>query len=41
MTLHLNVYCVVHLEVLVIAEHILFRHNSKIIFEYDYDSLAI
>ena len=42
MTLHLNVQCVVFLEVLVIAEHldyILFCHNSKIIFEYD--SLAI
>ena len=42
MTLHLNVKCVVYLDVLVIAEHldnILFCHNSNIIFEYD--SLAI
>ena len=42
MTLHLNVMCVVYLEVLVIAEHldnILFFHYLKIIFEYD--SLAI
>ena len=41
-TLHLNVKCVVYLDVLVIAEHldnILFCHNSNIIFEYD--SLAI
>ena len=34
MTLHLNVYCVVYLEVLVIAElldNILFCHYSKIL----------
>ena len=34
MTLHLNVYCVVYLEVLVIVEHldnILFFHYSKIL----------
>ena len=34
MTLHLNVSCVVYLEVLVIAEHldnILFCHSSKIL----------
>ena len=42
MTLHLNVCCVLYLEVLVIAKHlhnILFCHYSKIVFEYE--SLAI
>ena len=38
-TLHLNVQCVVYLEVLVIPEHldnILFFHYSKIVFEYEF-----